>query len=89
MSYAPSVIKSIQRGTITFSAGDNETATATITAVVTAKSVLSVLGIEDSGLDFSSLMRITLTNTTTITASRESDSSSRANVVGFVITEYY
>ena len=89
MSYAPSVIKSIQRGTITFVAGDNETATATITAVVTAKSVLSLLGIEAAGLFFGNLIRITLTNTTTITASRESDSSSAANVVGFVITEYY
>tara|TARA_Y100001951_G_C11062187_1_gene141466 strand:- start:24 stop:305 length:282 start_codon:yes stop_codon:yes gene_type:complete len=93
MSYAPSVIKSIQTGTITISAGNNTSGTATITAVVTAKSAVRHLGWSSDGnsgdappIDNN---RIDLTNTTTVTVNRNAGTNSGAVVVGFVVTEFY
>jgi hypothetical protein len=73
MSYRPSIIRSIQRGTIAISSGASSN-TATITAVTTANTMLLYNGnsSDDASGDNPSRAqaRITLTNSTTITATR-------------------
>ena len=71
-------IKSIQRGTISVTAGSS--ATATITAVNTAKTELRYLGAEVNAA------RIALTNSTTVTAT---NAGVATVVVGFEVTERY
>ncbi|MCI1958582.1 MAG: hypothetical protein LKJ25_03040 [Clostridia bacterium] len=80
-----SVIKSIQRGTISLS--EVYSATATISSVDTSKSVISYLGnvIPQYVEQFA---RVELTNSTTITAYRSINSASNT-VVGFEVVEYY
>ena len=80
-------IKSIQRGVIALS-GSFATATATITAVVTAKTELRLLGYSAPGGDNVQAPRIVLTNTTTITATKGSSSGS-ADDVSWELTERY
>ncbi len=72
-------IKSIQRGSITVVAASTSN-TATITAVAVAKTELRYLGSTGP-------VRLTLTNTTTITAAR-SDTSSDVTV-SWELTERY
>lgn len=86
------IIKSLQRGTITIAAGANNTQTATITSVDTAKSLLWHLGVETSGGAGGdpSAVRLTLTNATTITATRAgADTNTPASVVAYQVAEYY
>ena len=66
VEYAPGVIKSVQRGTIT-----NAAESATITAVDTAKTSTDYLGNTDTGggLAMSCMTRLILTNATTVTVS--------------------
>lgn len=71
-------IKSIQRGTISVAASSS--ATATITAVNTAKTELRYLGSEVNSA------RIALTNSTTVTAT---NAGGATVVVGFEITERF
>lgn len=92
MSYARSVVKSLQRGTITVATGATTTATATISAVVLAKSEL-IFGGSSGGHSSSgelSKERVTLTNTTTITVtSSPRDSNQVASVVDYQVVEYF
>ena len=92
MSYARSVVKSLQRGTITFSSGDTNTATGTISAVVMVKSML-IFGGSSGGQSSSSVTckeRVTLTNTTTVTATSEPrDSNTVGTVVNYQVVEYF
>ncbi len=68
--FGASKVKSIQRGTTTVS-GSNTTATSTVTAVVTGKAELRMLGAStSSGSTDAPEVRVTLTNSTTITATR-------------------
>jgi len=68
--FLPGSIKSIQRGTITI-ANSSTSNTATITAVVTAKSIISLLGTSSTETSAANLLaRVELTNTTTVTATR-------------------
>ncbi|MCI1999545.1 MAG: hypothetical protein LKJ75_02610 [Clostridia bacterium] len=80
-----SVIKSIQRGTI--SLAGVYSATATISSVDTSKSVISYLGnvVPEYADQFA---RVELTNSTTITAYRNSNNAN-STVVGFEVVEYY
>lgn len=85
-------IKSIQRGVITI-AGSTGSNTATITAVITAKSELRLLGSTTAtsggispNYDF---VKIVLTNTTTVTASRQSAAAPSAIDVSWELTEFY
>ena len=84
---APTTIKNIIRGSITLSGVASNTAT--IAAVVLAKSLISFLGCTgDQALDSSvAPVRLTLTNTTTVTADRAS--ATGAAVVGFQVVEYF
>jgi hypothetical protein len=67
MSYSPTVVKSAQQGTIA-TVANSATNVATITAVNTNTAVLTLLGQNTGALD--GLYRITLTNSTTVTATR-------------------
>lgn len=81
-------IKAIQRGVISISPG-NTSATATITAVDTAKTELRYLG--GSGLDqnaYAAVPRVVLTNTTTITATMQYINGITATIVSWELTEY-
>jgi hypothetical protein len=72
VEYYPGVLKSVQRGTIALAAATN---TATVTAVVVAKSACDFLGGTASDANAGeyagrAACRVELTNTTTVTASR-------------------
>jgi translation initiation factor 2 gamma subunit (eIF-2gamma) len=91
LSQFGSGIKSIQRGTLSNSVGSQ--ATATISPVNTSKALLSNLG--TSGYDFANTTldgaanyRLTLTNSTTITANRGVSTSNNI-VVSWELVEYY
>jgi hypothetical protein len=75
-------IKSIQRGLITISTSDSS-ATATISAVNTSKTELRFLGASNTG---TTLARIELTNSTTITATRIG--FNQTNIVSWELTEW-
>lgn len=76
-------IKLIQRGVISVPSGST-TATATITAVDTSKSILSNLG---RHIDISRGGSLTLTNSTTITATCTTGSSN--TTISYQLVEYY
>lgn len=86
----PSLIKSIQRGTITIPGGST-TNGATITAVVTANSALYWLGnsLNTAGqVDSAQFMaRLALTNATTVTATR--GGTTEDVTVSFEVVEYW
>ena len=84
------VVKSIQRGTITISASGTS-GTATITAVDIAKSNLTMLGFATASTDSNPSThnpRIALTNATTITATCTS-AAGGAIIVSYEIVEFY
>ena len=89
IEYLPGVIKSIQIGTVSIA---NLTAsnTAAITGVNTEKSVLMYLGAQvqnTTGNTIDSWNRLTLTNATTITATRIGTAS--INQIGYQIVECF
>lgn len=89
---APStnVINSIQYGTATISSG-NTSGTATITSVDTSKAVLIMLGYTSDSASESPreyLIRITLTNATTVTATKNTAGTGITSVVSFVVVEF-
>ena len=83
-------IKSIQRGTITLSG--TSSATATIASVDTTKTELRMLGFTSdyAGTNTESpyFPRISLTSSTTITATRVSNNNTYTTVVSWELTEY-
>lgn len=89
-------IKSIQRGTISIGGGDAViVGTATISAVNTAKSQLRHMG-SVSGGALTDVVRLALTNATTVTASRSTawdasgtNGGALTSVVSWELTEYY
>jgi len=85
--FGPSKIKSIQRGTITVP-NSTTSATATVTAVVTGKAELRMLGASTtSGETAAPELRVTLTNSTTITATRVN--TTYAVIVSWELTEWW
>lgn len=83
-------IKSLQYGTISIT-GTNTTNTATITAVDTSKAILHFLGFHtDSKDEVMTAQSITLTNTTTVTATRGTLSGAGGtSTVSFCVEERY
>ena len=80
-------IKSIQRGAISVNAGGGTGSnTATITSVDTSKSECRFMGVT-SGVSIKGLARVTLTNSTTVTADASGDGGTY--VVGYEVVEYY
>jgi len=90
--FASGSIKSIQRGIIAITTPNTGSATATITAVNTAKSSLSYLGQTGyygaTATEGISNMRIALTNSTTITASCTSSAALTNLIVSYELVEY-
>ena len=84
--WMPGIIKRVQRGTIVLTGVS--TNTATITEVDTAKSILRMNGnLANANAPDRSQVRLTLTNGTTITATRSS--STNDTTVAYEITEFY
>ena len=80
-------VKSVQRGTITVS-GTSQTNTATITAVDTSKSMISFTGFSGGAMStYDNWPRLFLTNSTTVTATR--NGSSFSVVVSYEVIEFY
>jgi len=83
-------VKSIQRGTISISG--NSPATATVTSVNTARSLLTYLGqtgyYSGTGVDGISNVRIALTSATTITATAFIAPNAGAFTVSYELVEY-
>lgn len=87
-TYAGMGIASIQYGSITIPAGSSSS-TATITAVDTSKTILIMLGQQyQSSVPQSSAARITLTNSTTVTALRISSGAAVGSTVNFTVVEF-
>jgi Zn-dependent alcohol dehydrogenase len=87
-----SVIKSVQYGTVAL-ADSATSGTATISSVDANKAVVHFLGVStDSNMVDNQrrwLARVTLTNATTVTASRGAATTTNAMTVSFVVAEYY
>lgn len=81
----PSGVKSRQRNSITI-AGASVTGTATISAVDTTKSELRFLGCSVS-VDATGLATLALTNSTTVTATRQA--TGQNTVVAFEVVEWW
>lgn len=83
-------IKSIQRGTLSIS-GTNNAATATISSVNPAKTELRFLGANPiaSASVNEGMVYIVLTNSTTITASRQFGGNGNTPIVSWELTEYF
>ena len=79
-------IKSIQRGEIGIFNGVS--ATATISAVNTSKALLSTLGWVVTANDATHVPRLTLTDSTTITATRAANTTV-TSVIAWQLVEYY
>ena len=80
------VIQSIQRGTISLNDSDSS-GTATITSVTTSKAMLNHLGQAGTGTNaMNGLLRLTLTNATTVTANRSN--SNGAASVNYQVVEF-
>lgn len=85
---AVSLVASVQRGTVTISSGTSNTAT--ITAVDTSRTLLYHLGTNYNAAavqDDIGFLRVALTNSTTVTASRNT-SSANVGVASFEVVEY-
>lgn len=91
VSPAPGSIKGVLRGVITI-AGSQPTGTATIAAVNTARTELRLLGWDTNQASApqgnQDLPSLTLTNATTVTASRVSGGTSAVRV-SWELTEFY
>lgn len=84
-SRTSSVIKSIQSGVISVVTGVD---TATITAVTTAKSYVVFDGMTHSAsTGNSSFSKLVLTNSTTVTATR--DGTTGINLISYSVVEFY
>lgn len=95
IEFKPGVLKSVQRGTFTLAAGQGS-ATATITAVNTNKSLLCVLGSSNNdsvtggylgGQETTTYTE--LTNATTVTATRNTAAGAIATVVSYEVWEFF
>src|SRR5882724_7037650 len=83
-------INSIQQGVITIGSGALS-ATATISSVNTSRSFLSSVGFgtdSTSGFTADNMAYLTLTNATTLTATRGVNSESSILVIGYYIVEF-
>lgn len=90
ISPVPGSVKAVQRGAIVIGAGTNSQ-TATIAAVDMSKSELRLLGNRNNvtsapiGTDW---VTLSLTNSTTITADRQTNGSGSTETVSWELTEY-
>jgi hypothetical protein len=87
VEFAPgSLVSAVQYGTITISSG-NTSNTATISSVTTSQAVVLFLGITTDGTTIpEGYSSVTLTNGTTVTANRNSNTNS--STIGYVVCEF-
>lgn len=84
------IIKSIQRGTISFTGTNTVTGTATITSVDTSKAIALATGGSQNTSTGGFATRIDLTNATTVTATTNNDNGAgRTYITGYVVVEFY
>lgn len=85
-TYVPTILKSVQRGTITITNGSTSN-TATITSVSTANAVVHLMGYSgnDTSNAVADFVRVDLTNATTVTARRDSGTTGSATAAYEVI----
>jgi hypothetical protein len=91
IEFLPGVIKKVQRGTINLSGGNSATATLSPAFTTVNKAFVSYLGHTANDTTFDAdqfLARLTLTNTTTVTADRVSNASD-SMTVGYQAIEFY
>jgi hypothetical protein len=88
MSYAASVIKSIQRGTVTASTSGTSW-TATISSVDTDKAIAYKTGGRSELANAYALTAVVLTDGTTVTVSTGSSPTNYSTVTAFTVVEYY
>lgn len=86
ISPAPGTFKSVQRGVINIATAAT-TATATIASVDAAKSELRFLGSSTDNNAVTQLAHLTLTNATTVTATRGISTSN--SYASFEVVEYF
>lgn len=88
IEFMPGIIRSVQRGTIALTAAASNTAT--VTTVDTNKAVLDYLGtLSGDGFGYSAryLIRLVLTNSTTITATRGNATNNM--LVAYQLVEFF
>ncbi len=89
LEFVPGIVRSIQYGTVTLTSVASNTAT--ITAVVTAKTLVGYLGAQcnaSSGIAGSQFdLDVQLTNATTVTVT--GNNSVNTWIAGFVVVEFY
>ena len=88
MSYSESVIKSLQRGTITCTTSGTSW-TATISSVDTDKAIAYKTGARSELANQYALTALVLTNGTTVTMSVGSQPTNYSTVSSFTVVEYY
>lgn len=88
MSYAASVIKSIQRGTVTATTSGTSW-TATISSVDTDKAIAYKTGNRTELANQYGITAVVLTNGTTVTVSTGSEPTNYSTVTSFTVVEYY
>ena len=88
MSYSESVVKSIQRGTITATTSGTSW-TATVSSVDTAKAVAYKTGNRSELANQYGITAVVLTDATTVTASTGSQPTNYSTVTSFTVVEYY
>jgi hypothetical protein len=86
IEYVPGIVKSVQTGSITTG---GTTATATITAVTTAKCKLTYLGQVAAANDFENSIQayLVLTNSTTVTVNHQAGGGNKTTA--FQVVEFY
>jgi hypothetical protein len=93
VEFAPGLLKSLQIGSINLGAAGLTTATATVTAVNTDKSVLLVTGNSSNGDNTSgpdtTIAYLSQTNSTTITATRGAASATYYPIPRFALLEFF
>ena len=88
-------VRSIQAGTITIASGNNTSNTATLGTTLTDAARAHVIyngysaDANGGAAPPESNVRLTLTNTTTVTATRSAGVNSAACIVAFTVIEYY
>ena len=94
MSYLASIINRIQYDTISFTNGGSDSPTKAITAVDVNKAVLIPLGVTvgikgtQGSAAATEFCRFSLTDSTTVTATRSGDFNSQDATAGFVVVEF-
>ena len=88
IQFCPGILRSVQTGSVTINSG--LTNTATVTTVNTDKSLLIYLGLQsNAAVDGAGYERLSLTNATTITGTRQDTTGGGIPTVTFALLEFF